>query len=284
MAWTLKSVFYYLFFFLAAVFVVNLIFFLTHQRLKKALKNEFFRLKREGRFRLPHQKTVLVSVALGLFFCAAVLSYLLTGHPVFGLLVVFLIPGVLRLLTGVRMVVQRQDFDEAAFSFLVALRGLSRVGMSLPAALFQISKNFPSGFARHLNRHLQRFDEGHTLSETLKRFQKRAGLGYSGLALTLLEMAHSRGLQAGPILDQVVPMLESERQAEKRVQGIRKSVCAQGLIAFSLPWLLGLVLCFFQPEMTERFLHSPILFGVVAVALLFQFTGAFVLWRLSAFY
>lgn len=284
MTWGLKSVFYSVFFFLAAVFLANLIIFVIHHLLRKSLKNELFRLKKEGRFRLPRQKFLLISVSLLVLLMGFLGSYALFGHPVFGLVLVFAVPGILRLLTRFRTIARREQFDEAALSFLVALRGLTRVGISLPSALFQISKNFPSGFAKHLARYLNRFEEGKTLSDSLKRFQKRAGLGYSGLALTLLEMAHSRGLQAAPILDQVVPMLESERQAERRVGGIRKSVFVQGLIAFLLPWFLGFVLAVFQPEIAHRFFQSAAFYAVMVVALCFQSTGVFVLWRLSSFY
>lgn len=284
MNWGLKSVFYYLFFFLAAVFLANAIIFLIHHTLRKTLKNEFFRLKRANQFRLPKQREILIGSLWIFLLCGIVFSYLLFKRPIFGLLVFLFLPAILRLITQWRMWVRRWEFDEAALSFLVALRGLVHVGMSLPTALFQISKSSPSGFAQHLARHLNRFEEGHSLGETLLRFQKRAGLGHSAIVLTLLEMAYARGLQAGPILDQIIPLLESERHAEKRVWDLRKSTLFQAVTAFCLPWALGSLLIFFQPEIMERFLQSGMFYGVGGIALLFQCLGVFILWRLSAFY
>ena len=203
------------------------------------------------------------------------------GSPLSGLAVLLAVPLGLPPLSRWHATRQRARLDRSALGFLAALRGLVVVGLSLPSALFHLSREIDEPFSRALGDSLRRFDDGRSLEQCLSRFRARGALPLSGGCLSQLEMVYRNGLPVLPLLDRLLPMLEAEWQGEERVRSVRRSALAQMAVAFAMPWVVEAAMVYLQPA------------GAVAVtpglalragAFAWEVLGAIGLWKVSTFF
>jgi len=221
---------------------------------------------------------MLLAMATSCVFCGAMF-----GRPAFGLGFGFLLPAALPRLLGWWHWKERRRLEKSALVFLYALQGLLRAGLSLPTALFHLARQMDSPFASALHSSLRRFEEGKALPTCLAQFRLKSDLRLTGICLRLLELTYRNGLAVVPMLERVIPVLESEREAEDRVLGVRKSTAGQIAISSAIPWVLWGCLSVFQPEMREQMIASGTLLPVFLLALLIEGIGVWVLWQVSAF-
>jgi Flp pilus assembly protein TadB len=174
--------------------------------------------------------------------------------------------------------------DRSSLSYLHALRGLVAVGESLPSALFRLATSVPAPFAVTLQSFLGSFDGGRPLRECLQRFRERSELRVTGTCLAMLEMAYRQGLSVGPLLDRLLPVLESEHAHRERIRELRRATFAQLAIAAAIPLVLGCTLHLFQPETLTHFAGSPLFRPVLFLVFIFESLGAWVIWKVSNFY
>jgi Flp pilus assembly protein TadB len=118
----------------------------------------------------------------------------------------------------------------------------------------------------------------------LERFRAESGMKHGAANLALLELAYRQGLPVVPLLEKILPVLESEEAHRQRSEALRRATLGQAAVASLLPWALGLVLLMFQPEIVEGFLASPVFLPVVGAALLMEAAGVAVLWKLASFH
>lgn len=223
------------------------------------------------------------SVPLALSGCLWAVAWGISGSPVFGLLSLAALPGILAAWGRWRRLRRREELDASAISFLHALLGLVRAGLSLPSALFQLCETLPTPFGLALQRFLLRYDRGSTLRECLARFRE-SELRASAAPLALLEMTYRNGLPVAPLLEKILPVLESERLARAKISALAKTSLGQAAVAFALPWLLAAVLSWFQPQLLVDFSSSDYAFALLAFALFWEGLGVFLVWWISRFY
>ena len=279
----MKALFYYFFPFFGGAILFFLVVKLVVSSYRLTAYREFLRLKRRFRVRERGLRARFNQV-LGLVLVGGMgVSWIGTGRFLFGLFLLGMTPIAFRLYAGFRHQRILEELERSSLSFFHALLGMVRVGKSFPTAILELTKSTPSAFSTLLSGNLKNFAEGKSLPQLLGKFRFRVGLEFTGVYLSSLEMAYRQGLSVGPLLEKMIPILESEFQSKRRIQDLRRSALAQGFVAFLIPWVLVLALNICEPDVFYRTGSSIwILSGMVAV--IFEAMGVCVLWNLSAFY
>jgi Flp pilus assembly protein TadB len=278
-----KSLFYSVFFAICAVFLANLTGFVIHFFTQRYLKKELFRNRLTASLQGHSTRFLMTGACFAALGVGLIVSYILFGRVIYGLLVVFMFPLVMRAVGYWMVAERRHGLDTSSISFLYALQGLVKVGVSMPRALFQISQTQEGPFAESFSKYLDRFDEGESLTYLIQRFRLKSGLGFSGVFFSSLEMAHRKGLSVAPLLEHMIPLLEAESQTSERVRSLRKSIAVQVLITFFLPWGVLLSLFYFQPEMWSHVATQMSFWALVTLSLLYECIGCVILWIVSDF-
>jgi len=201
----------------------------------------------------------------GVLYCLlAVISYALSlGSPVACLGVLFSVPLVVQ---GIAARTKKGP-KPSPLPLLYALRGLLRAGIGLPSAIFQLSREDPS-----------------SLANPFETFLKFANHKTIFPWVSLLEMSYRNGLPISPLLDRMIPILETERRNNEKIRHLQRSTGMQIVIACLVPWFIGGAIYLSQPEGFTSFRNSPYFYGTVGIAILIELTGGFILWKVSAYY
>ena len=225
--------------------------------------------------------TICTVLALGLGACLW-----FACSPFFGLGGLILVPAMVRLGQRRRHRTKQRQMEKAALAFFHSLLGLNQVGLSLPAALFQLTQKFraENSFAEALSRHLERYREGKSLSLCLGRFRATADLPRAGLCLSMLEMAYSQGLPVGPFLARLLATAELEAWTEDKLRGLKHSAAGQAAFAFFIPWILGATVYAFQPDFFASLVSDGRLVGLALGCLLLESLGIWLVWQYSVFH
>jgi len=171
------------------------------------------------------------------------------------------------------------QFDASGILYFHALRALVHSGLGFSAALDRLARSQATPFARAMRDHLAEFETGSGFLRCLDQFPNSHALPALGVSLRSLALAYRQGLALGPLLDQIVPALERDREEGCRTSQSRRSVLAQAAVAFVVPWVVWAALQGWGAELGMR----PSLSGV-GLALVWEGLGVWCLWKLSAFH
>jgi Flp pilus assembly protein TadB len=211
-------------------------------------------------------------------------SWLFSGRLIFGLAGAVPLPWVVRATGEARARGRSRALDRSALSYLYALQGLLQVGRSLPVALFELAERIPAPFATTMRDFLAPFDAGKPLHACLARFRARSSLKLSATCLALLELAYRNGLPVSPLLERILPVLESEHESGERIRSLRRGLVAQAAVAFFSPWFVGGFLFYCQPEVLQRFLDSGVGWPLAGLVVAWEGMGVLALWKVSTFF
>ncbi|MBI4403041.1 MAG: type II secretion system F family protein [Deltaproteobacteria bacterium] len=234
-------------------------------------------------FHLQGLREVFIYTSLGAILVSIFFVAICAKRPVFGLAIVFLVPVLASPFARKWKTYRTYCLDRSALSFFYALQGLIRSGISLPTALFELSKSLPSPFATQMNIFLKHYQDGKVLSDCMQGLKLKGNLKLSGLVLSTIQMAYVRGLSFGPFLDRMLPTLRSEQEAEEKERSLRRSVWMQMMVALLVPWFIGASLYFFQAEAFTHLLTGRTFFLLLLPAVTFQLAGLLIIQRVCRF-
>jgi Flp pilus assembly protein TadB len=210
------------------------------------------------------------------------------GSSFFGLPFLFAGPLFQKKILSILKKRRQRKMEGSALSFFHSLHGLIQMGVSLPAALFQLTSSSgeanPVEFRTLFRSVLSRFEKGMPLVDCLDRFRVRGDWEQVGVLLVLLEIAYRNGLPLSPLLSRVLPVMEVEEQNLLRLRELTMTVVCQALIALLIPWFLEGALFFFQPESVIRFFSYEWSLPIVMSVFGMESIGAWLIWRQAAFY
>ena len=203
------------------------------------------------KFRSVLYRAVCCGILISLFF-----SWVWSGSLTLGILFTFLFPPALQKISVERQHREKKQSLTDYLTCLTALQGLLSVGMGFPSALFEISKNSQTPLGQLFGKITQGFERGDSLQAQFKRVETSALDDWVSGSLRIFEIAHRKGLVLTPFVENLVPVIELEIRARNRIRDLENSVKAQAILAMLVPWLLGVVVHFFQPAITDGFVHT----------------------------
>jgi Flp pilus assembly protein TadB len=250
--------------------------------LLKIRRSDFrsFEGKRIGRAR----RLQITRVFLGVLFGACVISQWVLGSFLAGFFTIFIFPFLAGLVLQLVNRNQIRQMQDTAMLFFYALQSLVHMGIAVPSALFLLSAAGNGRFHKALHIQLIKFGEGVPLVNCLGRFRSKFELAHVGLLLVLIEIAYREGLALSPLLEKSLPQMEFEQQNLRKFDDLRRGALAQGFIAGAIPWLLGVSVYFFQPDLILDFTGTVWFFPSLFLVAVFEMTGGFLLWKIAQFY
>jgi Flp pilus assembly protein TadB len=227
------------------------------------------------------QKLKLIyGLVVGSFFLG---GWLLSGHPILGLLVLIPAPYVLHLFVKIWGAFENRKLEKSALPFLWTLRGLLCGGISLPVALFKSCHGSSNPFAKILNWRLSDFAEGNSLNQCLQDLKKKSPLRWISVCFSLLETAYKQGMPTKTVFSRMLVVAQNRHTSDEKIFQLRVSVVMQAFFAFLLPWGLLLVMAGEQPELVDDFFQTATFKIGSICCLLWQCVGGGVIWKTSKF-
>lgn len=253
-------------------------------RLLQAWRERFtretgFRLRELFLFVDPARLYVL-NIALTLL--GAIAAWLLTGLVVIALAVASVLAlspsAALRWLRARRIEHIEQQLPDA----LQMLAGTARAGLSLPAAIRQISTELAPPLQQELLlvRHEQRL--GVSLDDALENLARRVPAQPVKLMVSAMRIANETGGGLAETLERTAHTLRSQHAMELKIRALTAQGKLQAWVVGLLPVFLLWVLARMEPEAMALLWTTQLGWGVIAAVLVMEFIGVLLIRRIVA--
>ena len=219
---------------------------------------------------------------LALTLLGALAAWLLSASLLMALvtaIVLALTPrGVLRWLRKRRVEHIEQQLPDA----LQMLAGTARAGLSLPAAIRQVSAELAAPLQQELLlvQHEQRL--GVSLDDALENLARRVPAQPVKLMVSAMRIANETGGGLAETLERTASTLRSQQAMELKILALTAQGKLQAWVVGLLPVFLLWVLNRMEPAAMSQLWTTPLGWGVLAAVLVMEFIGVLLIRRIVA--
>lgn len=219
---------------------------------------------------------------LALTLLGAIAAWMLTGSVLVGLaagVVLALSPSlVLRWLRARRIAHIEQQLPDA----LQMLAGTARAGLSLPAAMRQVSAELTPPLQQELLlvQHEQRL--GVSLDDALENLARRIPAQPVKLMVSAMRIANETGGGLAETLERTANTLRSQHAMELKIRALTAQGKLQAWVVGLLPVFLLWVLERMEPEAMSQLWTTSLGWGVLAAVIVMEFIGVLLIRRIVA--
>ena len=219
---------------------------------------------------------------LALTLLGAGTAWLLTGNVLVALavtVVLVLSPSlVLRWLRARRIDQVEQQLPDA----LQMLAGTARAGLSLPAAIRQVSTELAPPLQQELLlvQHEQRL--GVSLDDALENLARRIPAQPVKLMVSAMRIANETGGGLAETLERTATTLRSQHAMELKIRALTAQGKLQAWVVGLLPVFLLWVLHRMEPEAMSQLWTTQLGWGVLAAVIVMEFIGVLLIRRIVA--
>jgi tight adherence protein B len=158
--------------------------------------------------------------------------------------------------------------------------GLLRAGQAMAPALAQLASRQPEPLGGELRLVLSQYRLGVALDTSVAQFRDRAAVADLRMLATLLRAQRELGGNLAESLDRMATMLRSRLAMEARIQSLTAQGRLQGVVVGVLPLLLGLVLCFMEPDAMKSMFVTPVGWAGLSLLVVLEFAGFMMIRRI----
>mgnify|MGYP001185117252 FL=1 len=158
--------------------------------------------------------------------------------------------------------------------------GLLRAGQAMAPALAQLASRQAEPLGRELRLVLSHYRLGVALDAAVAQFRDRAAVADLRMLATLLRAQRELGGNLAESLERLATMLRSRLAMEARIRSLTAQGRLQGVVVGVLPLLLGLVLCFMEPEAMKSMIVTPVGWGAIALLVVLEAAGFLMIRRI----
>ncbi len=186
--------------------------------------------------------------------------------------------GVLRWLRKRRVEHIEQQLPDA----LQMLAGTARAGLSLPAAIRQVSAELAAPLQQELLlvQHEQRL--GVSLDDALENLARRVPAQPVKLMVSAMRIANETGGGLAETLERTASTLRSQQAMELKILALTAQGKLQAWVVGLLPVFLLWVLNRMEPAAMSQLWTTPLGWGVLAAVLVMEFIGVLLIRRIVA--
>lgn len=219
---------------------------------------------------------------LALTLLGAIAAWMLTGSVLVALaagVVLALSPSlVLRWLRARRIAHIEQQLPDA----LQMLAGTARAGLSLPAAMRQVSAELTPPLQQELLlvQHEQRL--GVSLDDALENLARRIPAQPVKLMVSAMRIANETGGGLAETLERTANTLRSQHAMELKIRALTAQGKLQAWVVGLLPVFLLWVLERMEPEAMSQLWTTSLGWGVLAAVIVMEFIGVLLIRRIVA--
>jgi Flp pilus assembly protein TadB len=201
-----------------------------------------------------------------------------------GVLLSFTLPLAIKKVSETRQKREKKRSLKDYLTFLYALQGVLEVGVGFPTALFQICQNRHEPLGLLFGKIYQRFEKGDSFEKQFRRAEIRHLDDWVSTSMRMIELGHRKGLGLSSFVKNLIPVIELEIRAHDRISELEKSLQAQAILAGLIPWFLGSFVHWFQPQITDSFIHSWEGKIIIVGILFWEVLGLWILKQSTRFY
>lgn len=147
------------------------------------------------------------------------------------------------------------------------LQGISnalKAGFSITQAFEAVVKDGDKPISQEFDVFLQQTRVGLSFSDAMENMDQRVGSDDLTLVISAIETARKTGGNLTEILEKISSTIRERMRIEGRIKTLTSQGRMQGIIAASMPVLIGLAMMAIEPEMMRPFLHSAM--GAMVIA------------------
>ena len=185
-----------------------------------------------------------------------------------------------RMMVGVLRHRWRQRLAAQLPDALAIWAGLLRAGQAMAPALAQLASRQAEPLGSELRLVLSQCRLGIALDVAVAQFRDRSAVADLRMLSTLLRAQRELGGNLAESLERLATMLRSRLAMEARIRSLTAQGRLQGVVVGVLPLLLGLVLCFMEPEAMKSMVVTPVGWAAAALLVSLEIAGFLMIRRI----
>ena len=167
-----------------------------------------------------------------------------------------------------------ERFNLQLLEALPMMANALRAGFSINQAFESVAEGTDAPMSQEISLFLQQLRVGVSFSEALAALDERVGSEDLTLVCTAIDIARRSGGNLTEIFDSIAETIRARLRIHQHVRTLTAQGCLQGLIIGAMPFLLGIGMAIFKPNLMLPFLGSLIgVITVVAVTLMVALGG-----------
>jgi tight adherence protein B len=167
----------------------------------------------------------------------------------------------------------RQHLTAQLPDALALWAGLLRAGQAMAPALAQLASKQAEPLGGELRLVLSQYRLGVVLDIAVARFRDRAAVADLRMLATLLRAQRELGGNLAEALERLAAMLRNRLAMEARIHSLTAQGRLQGVVVGALPLLLGVVLCFMEPEAMKSMFVTPAGWAALTLLAVLELAG-----------
>jgi tight adherence protein B len=226
--------------------------------------------------------TQLFAINVALVILAAALIWILTGNPVLALLAAAAMAVAPRLIFAFLKRRRNARIENQLPDALLMIAGAAKAGMSLSAAIRQITPDLPHPLSQEfsLMQHEQRL--GVALSDSLDNFAHRLPLPSIKFMTSAMRIALDTGGALAETLERAAATLRAQHAMELKIRALTAQGKLQAWVVGLLPVFLLWVLHRMEPEAMSLLWNTRMGWGVLAAVAVMEFAGVMLIRKIVA--
>jgi tight adherence protein B len=173
-------------------------------------------------------------------------------------------------------------FEAQLVDALVQMAAAFRAGLTLAQASESISQEMPAPLSQEFGLFVKEIKLGVRQEDALQNMADRVGSEDLQLVVTATNVARQLGGNMAEMYDIVSTTIRERFRLEGRIRALTSQGKLQGWVVGAMPLVLGLVLNYMRPDLMEPMLHSGFGYGLVAMVLVMEALGIFMIRRIVA--
>jgi tight adherence protein B len=223
--------------------------------------------------RNPRTPQQLLKRAMIVGTVLALLLFLVTGTPLYGLLVLMVAPLVLRTWIKRAARKQRELFRELLPMHLQDLAGAMRAGRTVVGALTSVAESADEPIKSELERAIRDEQLGLPLEESLEAIARRMDAEDMDQVALVAALNRRSGSNVAEALDRVAEGARERADLRREVKALTGQAKMSSWVLTGLPPLLLIGISFISPAYAHPMFHTTIGIGLIIVSALMVFTG-----------
>lgn len=157
---------------------------------------------------------------------------------------------------------------------LISMSNALKAGFSITQAFESVVREGENPIAQEFSVFLHETRVGVSFSQAIANLEQRVGSEDLTLMVTAIETARRTGGSLTEILEKISATIRERIRIENRVRTLTAQGRLQGIIAGSMPLVIGIALLIVDPQLMLPFLHSTIGVLVIAFVVILVLAGA----------
>jgi len=155
-----------------------------------------------------------------------------------------------------------------------------RAGLSVPQAIGMVTDEMPAPVSQEFNMMLQQNKIGVPLEECFENLAERVPTEDNDMFVSAVNILRETGGNLAETFDTIVGVIRERIRLNQKIEQLTASGKFQGYVIASMPFGIGLIYYFTDPESMSRMFTHPLGIVMMIIALMFDIAGLIVIMKI----